>query len=49
MFPIYDLIDAVGAIRGDHYYQNGDERVLTDVGWKLVTKVFSSDQIPENP
>jgi CHAT domain len=47
MLPIYDLIDAAGAIRDTHYYQNSHDRVFTRVGWELLSKVFTSDQIQE--
>jgi hypothetical protein len=45
MLAIYDLIDAVGGVRGEHYYQYGDDRVPLDAGWELLDRVFRNDEL----
>jgi hypothetical protein len=42
---IHDLITAAGGVIGDHYDQEGDIIVPTNEGWKLLDRVFKSEEL----
>lgn len=45
LVAIHDLITAAGGVRGDHYDQEGDSIAPSDEGWKLLDRVFKSEEL----
>jgi GUN4-like/Caspase domain len=45
LVAIHDLITAAGGVRGDHYDQEGDSIAPSNEGWKLLDRIFKSDEL----